>query len=76
MSIFARLSNGWRSKSEVGRKGVTRRAISVMLENGLNITSPAAGRRDARSTATAAPSDRPATMIRDGATSVRVSKCS
>jgi hypothetical protein len=75
-AIFVRLSKRCRSRSEVGRNGVARRAISVMLVNVLNATRPATGVRDARSMATAPPSDHPAAMIFLGSTSLRFRRCS
>ena len=55
-----------------GQKGKLRRDISAMLVNVLKAISPATGLREARSMATAPPSDQPAAMILLGSISLRV----
>ena len=74
-SIFERLSDLWR-KRIVESKGKLRRIIAVIDVNVLKTTNPAPVLREARSIATAPPSERPATMIRLGSMSLRVNRWS
>jgi hypothetical protein len=75
-AMFARLSNRCRRRSALGRKGKFRRAISTRLVKVLNAASPATGRREARSMATAPPSDQPTATIARGSMSRRDWRCS
>ena len=69
--ILASLSKRCRKRSVAGRKGKLRRDMSAMLVKVLKAIRPATGFRDARSMATAPPSDQPAATIFLGSMSLR-----
>ena len=64
--ILRMLSKRCRSSSEAGRKGTIRRAMSTPLVKAENAIEPATVAVEARSMATAPPSDQPPTTIRSG----------
>ena len=68
LAILWMLSNRCRSKSETGTNGNIRRPISTPLVNEEKAIKPPTCRSEARSMATAPPSDQPAAMIRCGST--------
>src|SRR5271157_3482151 len=60
------LSNLWAKNQRGNGMGQIFRDMSCVLVNVLNAISPPTGRREARSMATAPPSDQPPAMIRAG----------